>query len=1159
VTRGTHIDLCGRLSLSVGGRPVDVEALPGRQGRVLLAVLVLERAAPVSRTRLVDALWPESPPARPDVALSALLSKLRRALGDGVVQGRAELQLSLPAPVLVDVEVAEAAVVAAAGALDREAFDSALEEAERALAVLGQELLPGVEGSWAEERRRELADARLGALEVAARAALGLGGGRLVEAEAHARRAIELAPLRESATSIAMEVAAARGNVAEGLRVYDELRVRLRDGLGTAPAWPLAALHATLLAQGEEPSETAPALPPPPALAAAARTPMVGRADELARLETVLADPGRALVEVAGDAGIGKTRLIAELAGRAGGALVLWGRSHEGSLIAYEPVLHVLAHAVEHAPPAALRHAAGAAAPDLARLVPALRDRIEDIPEAPRAEPDTELFRLLEAVRSFVDRLAGDRGVVLVLDDLHWADASTLRVLRHLLSTAGGKPLACVVTYRPAELGREAARALEDLRRDVASVRVDLEGLDEGALGELLEAEGLSDEAGRLAAALGRRSAGNPLFARELLRHLRERGGVGVGDDPEEALERLGVPEGVRALIERRVERLDEGVRRVLAVAATAGDDVLLRVVEEASGEEGDAVVDALDAAVEAGLLRESAGGYAFTHPLVRATAEAGLSAARRARTHRRVGEALERLRPAPPEVLLPELARHFHEGASDGAADRALEYARLAGEQAMALSAFADAARHFERALEHAGEAAAPGRPAALSAAERCDLLLSLGEARWRSGAVDAAREALFAGAALARELDDAALLARAALAAETSMPEAELVDEELRSLTAEALARAPAGDARLRARLLARLAELSLFTPPRAGAVALARAAETEARRAADAHALVRALHVRRLSLMGPDGFADRLGLVGEMERAARASGDDGLIVLAESNRILDLVDRADAEGIDRQIAGFERLLDRTGRRVHERHAVWWRAMRAIMRGELEEGERLALAGFEAGRRARAFDAQSVLFSQMFGLRRLQGRSAELEEPMRPLLEQFGRIASWRSGWATILADVGRLDEARAAAAEVALDRVPKDWLYLHTMAQQAEVAIATGDHERCEILAELLEPYAEQYATVGHILWTGPVSGFVGALLGALGRAGDAERHLVDAEQRCLAMGARPRLAIVRADLADVVAGRDPERARELIDAAREAATDIGMAALTARLAA
>ena len=291
--------------------------------------------APVPRYELEDVLWPEHAPAASDSALSSLLSKLRRALGPGALTGRAELRLALPEPLWVDTEALAEAVELAVQALDDRRWADAAAQARAALEVATEPFLAECDGPWVQERRREVEGLRLRALEALGEAGLRLGGRDLDAAEDAARTAIGLAPFRESAHRLLMEIHEAAGNAAEALRSFDELRRLLRDELGTAPGPQLMALHERLLRGDAPPQEVpatfafTPAPLPAPLAAAAARGPFVGRADDLATLheawDAALADERR-LVLLTGEPGIGKSRLAAEFtravhAGRRGRAL----------------------------------------------------------------------------------------------------------------------------------------------------------------------------------------------------------------------------------------------------------------------------------------------------------------------------------------------------------------------------------------------------------------------------------------------------------------------------------------------------------------------------------------------------------------------------------------------------------------------------------------------------------------------------------------------------------------------------------------------------------------------------------------------------------------------------------------------------------------------
>lgn len=239
----TRIHLCGRLTAEISGRQIESE-LPGRQGRLLFAYLALNRAHAVRRDELIAAVWEEQPPAATDSALSALLSKLRRLVP---IEGRSDLRLALPLDVWIDVEAVGEAIHRAEGAAARRDWTSAWGPARVVQHIAARELLHGEEAEWLDEHRRHLRSSYERALEVAAQACLEIGGSELDTAERAARTLVEVAPYRESGYRWLMLILERRGNRAEALRVYDELRRLLRDELGAAPGPATQELHQSLL------------------------------------------------------------------------------------------------------------------------------------------------------------------------------------------------------------------------------------------------------------------------------------------------------------------------------------------------------------------------------------------------------------------------------------------------------------------------------------------------------------------------------------------------------------------------------------------------------------------------------------------------------------------------------------------------------------------------------------------------------------------------------------------------------------------------------------------------------------------------------------------------------------------------------------------------
>lgn len=264
----TRIQLCGRLKADVDGRHVTPQ-LRGRQGRVLLAYLVLNRGRPVSRNELIEAIWPASAPADPAAALRTQLSRLRSVLGSEAVAGRAAVELDLPPTTWIDVEAAERSIVAADSALRSADWREAWAQAHIALNIAGQPFLPGFEAPWVDEVRRELEVLHTRSREVIAQAGIRLGGSELAGAERAARALITSAPFRESGYLLLMRALVASGNTAEALRAYDQLRNLLAKELGSAPGAEIQALHRRLLGEGTEAAaEPEPGLrarPPSPA------------------------------------------------------------------------------------------------------------------------------------------------------------------------------------------------------------------------------------------------------------------------------------------------------------------------------------------------------------------------------------------------------------------------------------------------------------------------------------------------------------------------------------------------------------------------------------------------------------------------------------------------------------------------------------------------------------------------------------------------------------------------------------------------------------------------------------------------------------------------------------------------------------------------------
>ena len=519
-------------------------------------------------------------------------------------------------------------------------------------------------------------------------------------------------------------------------------------------------------------------LPVPPPLVVREGSQFIGREAEHAEIESYwqqVTSGKRQLVLLAGEPGIGKTRLAIQfsLGAYQRGATILLGRCYEQELIPYQPFVEALRYYVTACPSSELYKQAGAWGPALIKLVPEIGHRLPDLPEAPALDPEGERYRFFEAVAALLREASRSNPTVLILDDLHWAATPTIRLLSHLVRAPEQSALLILGTYRESELvrGSPLAEALPDLRRDHAFERISLAGLDEQSVGQLIESSAGIAPPQALRHAVHARTEGNPFFIEEIARDLTE-AGAEAGGDGEGLLEAAsrGIPEGVRDVIRHRLSRLSTECNGALSIASVIGREFRVDVLERVSDLTADRLLDALDEAVGARVVAETSdavGRYHFVHALMRETLHEELSAIRRARLHRRIGDVLE----SDPDVspLLSELAYHYFEAASVGEATKAVDYAMQAGERAIAHLAYEQAVDHFAMALQALDLTSAP------SEQRRCELLLALADAQRRSGEGELAAEAFRDASNLARRLGAANLwLEQFSGSAETGSPAA-------------------------------------------------------------------------------------------------------------------------------------------------------------------------------------------------------------------------------------------------------------------------------------------------------------------------------------------------------------------------------------------------
>ncbi|HEX4752656.1 MAG TPA: AAA family ATPase [Solirubrobacterales bacterium] len=911
----------------------------------------------------------------------------------------------------------------------------------------------------------------------------------------------------------------------------------------------------------------APDLPGP--LRSQSAYPLAGRAGELEKLGTLLPraeGEGRRVALIAGEPGIGKSRLVREFAAGAArsGALVLYGACDAAAGAPYGPFVEALDRLARVTEPAVLRAAIGPSG-ELSRLLPELPSLLGEMPAPIAADPDTERHRLHLAVSETLAGLSRQAPILLVIEDAHWADRPTLALVRHLTRSAWSARLLLLVTYRDESEPPELGELLADLRRSEDVVRIRLAGLSGAEVAELVAgAVGGEIEPGRppgrelaeLAAAIHDLTDGNAFLVCELCRVLAETGVVEVDEGGVRitgTLSELGSPESVREVVSQRLSRLDPPTTELLELAAVAGPEFELVPIREAAGLPEAELLEALRQAVASGMLEEVAGRgltFRFTHELVRRALYDRLSLLRRAELHLRFGEGLEAVG-SPSGRRVVDLARHFGAAADLGGAERAIDYHRQAAAGAADALAYADAAVHLRAAIEIGIE----------PPSERAAVLLDLGAAANRAGEVMRAIDAFAAAAEIGRELGDPRLLAGAAIGYEESCWPPALADGKSVALLEEALAEVDVSDQELRIALLAGLARaLGFLSEPeraaivRESAVALAR---EQGERPGLAKVLVRSYWSR-----GSTPLSETLEMLTEARDIASELGDVETYTEAMSWRVPTFVALCDLDSARVEVGRLAAMAERTAQPVMNHIAEHYRSALALCDGDLAEAERTAERSREWGELLTGRGASGTYGVQMFGIRREQGRLAELAPAVRILAGDSDRHGPWRPGLTAVLAELGMEDEARRELSRVVASGIEeyRASLWLATLTYLTDASSAIGDEATAAIVYPELEPFAGTNVMIGHLVSCyGSADRYLGMLAATLGERERAEAHFERAIEMNREMGASTWLAHTAYQYGRFLLGGGRRRrahAAAYLDKAVSLAGQIGMTGLLAK---
>jgi DNA-binding SARP family transcriptional activator len=974
-------------------------------------------------------------------------------------------------------------------------------------------------------------------------------------------------------TSVVSEAAALRAIAPRGAAAASEavvalagLRAELRFDTPVRATTPSGVSVSAVVARVGSQFEPGTTFPIPALLRDDDRRQFAGRSSELDAIDAQRHSHRRALTTlISGEPGIGKTSLAAQAArlAHADGSMVLYGRCDESLSIPFQPFADALEFYIESTPDALLRDRLGQHAGELTRLVPSLSTRLSELPAPLRSDPETERYRMFQAVADWLRANARRQPVMLIIDDLHWSAQPTLLLLRHLVRTPDLPGLQIVATYRDTkpERGEALDEVLAELSRERHVARCSLSGLDEEVVQELIVGSTQlpdGDLARDVARAVHTETGGNPFFVQELIREFPD----------ADALEQVRgtVPPTVRDLITQRLSRLPDRTAELLIIAAVIGPHFDFELLQAVSNIEEDDALYLLDAALGARLVYETGfDRYRFSHALVQSALYRPLSETRRVRLHRRVAEALEREVRDDGAQRLPELAHHYLEAAPAGVAHKAARYAIAAAHAALHGLAFEDAANLCQRGLAVLERTGIEGtklestEDADVGAAELLELHLLLGRSQIATAHYEAGRASLRTAAEFAVAQGATEQLGLIALAY-NGLRQVEARDEHHIPLIRSALAAIDAAsdpDASLRSRLLAHLAQaLDPSSPDRDPAAELAA-------RLADIDGDPKALYESRIALfwiafVDPARAREAYEATQAALTAARLVGDPEMTLHAIQCLLVAGSQVADHEAVVAAVDEAIALAPAVGSGWNKALPMLFEGRLLLAGGQLEQAEKkiaetLKVSAFEP-QVVNLTGAQLILIYRW--QRRLREALALMEVGDRGIPAEQRQLLNLMRG--CVLADEGS-EPTRKEARRLLSSALPHlsplgTWERPAELVLLADGAATLEDASLSAAVRSLLEPWSKVEMQIMIATAYGPCVLYLGRLDRVLGDFDHAVEELETACDETAEGGLRSWSILAKAELARALSDRarpgDAARAAMLARDAHEEAGRLGL---------
>lgn len=891
--------------------------------------------------------------------------------------------------------------------------------------------------------------------------------------------------------------------------------------------------------------------------------PFVGRSRELQTLARVLesgAEGEGGLVLIPGEPGIGKTRLMAEFAqrARADDRHVVWSQMIEDP--AAPPFLAwtlVLRECVQGLHPDDLQADLGIGAGDIASIVPELRDRLGLKARFASSDSDAARFQLFDSVTRFLLNVARRKPLLLLFDNLHLHDNSSLALLEYFVRNITASHVAVVLAYRDEGVDHSVTfrNTLHRLASTARVERLNLAGLSPNEVGVLLHGHVGPALAPAWVDAIHAQSDGNPLFVSEVATLLA------CGRLPPERLEvgfHFQVPPSLRELIRRRLANLPESSGRVLAVAAVLGRDVDQAALTALGGAGREAVASALAVAEAAGIVHTlTPGRFRFHHALFREVLYTEMSLPRRVALHRKAAEYLTAREGSDEAAHIAQLAHHYFESIQADRAESAVHYCILAGEHALSQRAYGEAAAQFERALQ-AMELMERPQPA-----DRLRILVALGDALQRAGHLVAASDRLLDAALLAHRNESWSRLADIVILFQEVRGRLGVGHVASAALHDSALAHTEDGNLSDRARLLASLSVAQHQSGSLEAGAETLRSAIALARRTRNRHVILRCLGCSMWSFEHPLLAEERLAAASEALRSVDERDGEEVRLNAEISVLFPLTHLGRLREMEERLCELVAFVERERLPHYQILSFGFLTALAIMRGRWRE----AHAHIEASRqyvvRTAALGLEGRLSFQMFAIHRARGELTALAPLFQRIVAQASASKVWMPGRIILHFELGQLDEARASLERLGdLQKLPRDDLFVTVLVYLTTVCTGLRDLRRCRVLFELLRPYRGLNAILPTALFHGAASGYLAMLAASLRDGRNARALFEEALEMNKEMGATVAFAECQAAYAAFLLQResaaDQAHGERLLSEADAAAQRLELGGLRARIA-